>query len=62
MIHTFLVAINVSDGAFDPITESADIKDDLTEAGHDVQSVKMWTAPTVVTPTAGLFQQPTEQL
>lgn len=47
MTHTFLVAVNLSDGSFDPSGEADDIRDDLEHAGHDVVSVKMWQAPSL---------------
>lgn len=55
MIVTFLVALNLDD--LSSIADIAsDIDDDLTSAGHTVESVKPWARPTL----AG--QNPLQQL
>lgn len=46
MTHTFLVAIRFDDGA-DLTSEADGIREDLLNAGHDVESVTMWKAPTL---------------
>jgi hypothetical protein len=51
--RTYLVAINYDDGVPpDPISDAADIEDDLVSAGYDVTSVRAWAAPTVIGPIA----------
>lgn len=51
MTHTFLVTVNIDDGFFDPVAEAGDIQEDLTNAGHRVTDCKMWTAPTLASPS-----------
>jgi len=50
MTRTFLVAVNFSDDIIDPQGEAADIEEACVSAGLDVQSVKMWSAPTLAAP------------
>jgi hypothetical protein len=59
MIRTFLVAINFSDDIIDPVGEAGDIEDACLSAGLDVESVKMWTAPSLAAPP--LAMQPLPQ-
>jgi len=52
LTRTFLLAINFSDDIIDPQGEAADIEEACITAGLDVQSVKMWSAPTLAAPLA----------
>jgi len=47
MIRTFLIAIAFSDDIIDPQGEADDITEACLNAGLDVRSVKMWSAPTL---------------
>ena len=52
MTRTFLVAIRYEDGSMpDAGEDSADIQEALLADGFDVESVKLWAAPTQATGT-----------
>ena len=59
MTRTFLVAIAFSDDIIDPQGEAEDIESACLDAGLDVQSVKMWQAPTLTAPPVAIPQAPT---